>query len=241
MLGYATGVVHPIQGNWNLDGPVDISFADGKWQLHVRESRFHLFVSGEEPADLGTFRNEITSIVQGCMDALGFHLAAPLRTELSSFVIDGNRLMMSTNRWAELTNDPLKSSVSGAELAPFIQAATAEPLARLALADLRTAIEAPDDTPFLAYRAVESVRQWFLADQSEDEGSARVKSWQVMRDTLEIDEVSVRRLAVLARGRRHGGSQSPTGAEREEALRLSRAIVAAFVDHIHRAHPAEAG
>ena len=125
------------------------------------------------------------------------------------------------------------SSVSGVVLGPFIRAATAERLARLALADLRAAIDAPDESLFLSYRAVESVRQWFIEENAEDEGPARTKSWTTMRTALSVDELVTRRLEVLARGRRHGGGVPPTGPEREEAVRLARAVVMAFVTHLH--------
>lgn len=196
------------------------------------ESRFHLFFEGVEPSDWGTFRNEIASIIQGCMDALGFHLAASLRVEVASLVIDGNRLVTSTNGWPQLLGESSGSTVSGADLGPFIQAATAEPLVRLALADLRAAIDAPDETLFLSYRAVESVRQWFLENDAEDEGRARAKSWERMRETLSVDETTTRRLEALARGRRHGGGVPPTAPEREEAPRLARAVVAALIVHL---------
>lgn len=239
MMGYATGVIHPLQGNWNFEQPISASFHDGNWQLHVKQSRFHLFISGERPDDLSTFQNEVISIVQGCVDALGFHLAASLRIELTSLLIDGNHLIISTNGWPALTDDLNRTKVSAQYLEPFVQAAITEPLARLALADLRSAIDTPDDTPFLSYRAVESVRQWFLPAQGEDEGSTRTASWQSMRSALGIEENSLRRLAALAKGRRHGGGKPPTGEEREESLRLSRNIVAAFVQHIHQTQSAQ--
>ena len=109
-----------------------------------------------------------------------------MRVEVNSLVIDGNRLITSTPRWPQLIDAPLKVVVSGLDLAPFIQAATAEPLARLALADLRAAIDAADETLFLSYRAVERVRQWFLEPNVEEDNRVRRESWAKMRNTLSV-------------------------------------------------------
>lgn len=131
----------------------------------------------KSPNDLATFINEVGSIVQGCLDSLGFHLVTPLRAEIMSMIADGNRLIHRTVDWPELLPEPSTRHVAADKLQPFIAAAMDEPLARLALANLWAAIESPDDTGYLAYRAVESVRQWFLVGE-EDDGSAREQSWR---------------------------------------------------------------
>lgn len=233
MLAVATGIVHPLEGSWKFDGPIQAPFPDGRWEIFVNDSRFHVFIDGKEPADLGTFINEVASIVQGCLDSLGYHLATPLRAEVTSMVIDGNKLVYRTSRWAELLSEQSRNSVAEDELQPYVDAVISEPLARLALADLRTAIESPDDTLYLAYRAVESVRQWFLVGEVDDK-PARKASWDRMRSELGIaDDGPTRRLEKLAMSRRHGGATPPTGDERTEAMLLARDIVARFVGHLH--------
>lgn len=232
MLAVVMGTVHPVSHRWLFEKPVQIRFPDGKWMLTFRSSQFHIFIEGQEPNDLATFTNEVGSIVQGCLDSLGFHLATPLRAEIMSMVADGNRLIHRTLDWPELLPDPSTRHVAEDKLQPFIAAAMDEPLARLALADLRAAIESPDDTGYLAYRAVESVRQWFLVGE-EDDGSAREQSWRDMRVALAVDESPLRGLSRLARQRRHGAVASPTESQRKEALLLARDVVARFVAHIN--------
>lgn len=107
--------------------------------------------------------------------------------------------------------DPSIPYVAGNELPPFIAAAIREPLARLAFANLRTAIESPDDTGYLAYRAVESVRQWFLVEPADDQ-SARERS--DMRAALAIDGSRLRCLETLALARRHGAAAPLTEIQR---------------------------
>jgi hypothetical protein len=233
MLAVVMGTVHPVSGGWLFEEPVRIPFHDGKWMLIFKHSQFHVFINGQEPDDLGTFMNEVESIAQGCLDALGFHLATPVRAEITSMVIDGNRLVHRTLRWPDLLPDSSTLHVTEDELRPFVEATIEESLARLALADLRRAIESPDDTAFLAYRAVESVRQWFLVGTADNK-SAREQSWKDMRATLALEESSLRWLEKLALSRRHGAVAPPTASERKEAMLLARDVVARFITHIDR-------
>lgn len=85
--------------------------------------------------------NEVASLVQGCLDTLGFHLAAALRAETRSMVADGVgadglKLAYRMPSWPDLLPEPLAEPfyVAGDKLQPFIAAALGEPLARLALA-----------------------------------------------------------------------------------------------------------
>lgn len=66
------GVVHPQGGGWYFEDPIEIPFDDGHWTILLVASQFRVVVRSEVPNDLATFRNELLSIVQGCLDALGF-------------------------------------------------------------------------------------------------------------------------------------------------------------------------
>ena len=236
MLAVVMGAVHPVSGGWHLEDPVDIQFPDGKWMLSVKHSQFHVFIEDQEPNNLPTFMNEVGSIVQGCLDSLGFHLVSPLRAEIRSMVVDGNMLIQRRPGWPELSpellTDPSIPHITEDKLQPFLAAAMCEPLVRFALADLRVAMESPDDTGYLAYRAVESVRQWFLAGDEEDK-RARTQAWMDMRAALDLDESRLRSLGELARQRRHGGVALITETQRKEALLLARDVVARFIAHIN--------
>jgi hypothetical protein len=228
VIAVVTGVVHPSQGGWYFEEPIRFP----GWMIVINQSQFHVFVEREEPDDLETFLNEVSSMVQGYLDSLGYHLATSLRAEIKSMVVDGTKLVYRTTRWDGLLPDPSKTSVAEEALRPFMVASIEEPLARLALADLRGAIESPDDTVLLTYRAVESVRQWFL-DSDEDDPQARKKSWSAMRSTLGVNEERVQTLSELAKSRRHGGATPSTGEERKEALLIARDVVARFVHHLN--------
>lgn len=132
MLAVVMGTVHPVSYGWLFEKPVQIQFPDGKWMLTFRHSQFHIFSEGQEPNDLATFINEVGSIVQGCLDSLGFHLVTPLGAEIMSMIADGNRLIHRTVDWSELLPEPSTRHVAEDKLQPFIAAAMDEPLARLA-------------------------------------------------------------------------------------------------------------
>lgn len=238
MLAVVMGTVHPVAGGWHLEEPIRITVDGRKWTVILKQSQFHVAIEGQEPDDLPTFMNEVASLVQGCLDALGFHLATALRAETRSMVADGVgadglKLAYRTPSWADLLPEPLAEPfyVAGDKLQPFTTAALGEPLARLALADLRVAIESPDDTAYLAYRAVESVRQWFLVGEQDDD-NARKQSWKDIHAALaleDVDESSFAELRRLARQRRHGAVAPLTENQRKDALLLARDVVARFV------------
>jgi hypothetical protein len=237
----AMGSIHPESG-WYFEEPLEISFPDGTWTVIVRDSQFHVLINGEPPEDVATFRNEVASVVQGFLDSLGFLLAIPLQAEVRSILIGGDPVQLALYRqsWPDLLEDPQSPpQVKAADLELF-NVATVEVLeARAALADLRAALQYPNDTGFYAYRAVESVRQWFVEDDKADKGTAKARSWTAMREALGLDSGQMNRLKQLAAARRHGAVAPPTEAERLEALRIARPAVKAFVDYLTAQRPAE--
>jgi len=205
--------VHPLSGGWHLEQPVELTFPEGRWQISLLSSQFHVLLDSPPIQDFATFSNAVVSVVQGLLDALGFHLTTPLRAEVSSLVTQGNTLVIRTLTWEDLRQEPNSPPhVDGSALRPFFHATASNSFARHALADLRAALEYPDDTAFYAYRAIETVRQSFVRGDN-DTDAARRKSWQALRDALNVDPESLDQARALARPRRHGetGKPSSTG------------------------------
>jgi len=231
---YISGGVHPLPGGWHLEEPVEITFPDGRWQISLQGSQFHVLLDSPPIQDLATFLNEVLSVVQGVLDALGFHLAVALRAEASSFVTQGNTLVLRRPTWEDLRQAPNSPPyVDDSTLSPFVHASASNSFARLALADLRAALEYPDDTAFYSYRAIETVRQSFLSGSTDTETERR-KSWQTMRETLSLDRHSLDQVRDLAMPRRHGGAErpGPSEAQRLQVLRVARHVVSRFVSHL---------
>jgi hypothetical protein len=169
------------------------------------------------------------SVVQGVLDALGFSLAASLKAEVSAILSNGNTLVTRTVSWPELRSNPEDSlRVPEPELAPFVRAAMLNLHARHALADLRAALDYPDDTAFYSYRAVETIRQAFVVGDG-DSDAARKESWVALRNALKVERESLDRVGLLARTRRHGEATNLTEEERLQALAVARGVVQRFV------------
>jgi hypothetical protein len=133
----AVGSIHPESGGWYFEEPLQVPFHDGDWTVVIHDSQFHVAVSGQQPTDVATFRNELTSIVQGCLDSLGFLLAVPLQAEVRSMVMQGEdgqiQLVLRRHGWLELLDRqpelPLRAEAS--DLQPLVAAAVQEPPAPL--------------------------------------------------------------------------------------------------------------
>lgn len=239
----ATGTIHPEGRSWQFDDPQPMTFDDGAWTVSIRDSKFQVVAVGRPPTDLETFRNEIVSIVQGCLDSLGFLLAVPLQAEIRTISVQRSdsevvQLGWCREEWPTLLGEDLSwpPRVEGDHLQPLIAVAVAEPLARLALADLRAALQYPDDSLFYAYRAIESVRQWFQED-GQISNRARDQAWEAMRDVLQLsrDPVDdpIDQLAKWSVSRRHGELAPPTEDQRKEALLTARRAVRSFIDYLN--------
>jgi hypothetical protein len=242
MQAIATGIVHPMKLGWMIERPVSFVM-NGVLDCRVviRQSHFNVIIRGERTEDLGTLLNQVGELVQACLDSLGFWLATPLRIELPSMIIDGNDVVLKDGRWAELLPEGERENpayyVAPERLGPLVDAAINEPLVRLALADLRTAIDSPGETVALAYRAIESIRQWFLPSTEPDSGAARKRSWEDLKTELDIREDEIRPLQKLATSRRHGESTLLPEEDRLQALRLARRVVEQFLAHRTSAQP----
>ena len=135
----AVGSIHPESGAWYFEEPLQLPFHDGDWTVVIHDSQFHVIVSGQQPTNVASFRNELTSIVQGCLDSLGFLFAVPLQAEVRSIVMQGEndqvQLALRRHGWPELLDGqpelPLRAEAS--DLQPLVAATVQVPLARLAL------------------------------------------------------------------------------------------------------------
>ena len=231
MHAVVSGVIHPSPGAWHFEEPIELDFPDGHWTIIVVNSQFHAIIDGAEPADLGDFMNEVGAIVQGCIDALSFRIATALRAEISVMIVDGNRIVVRSPTWPQLLPEGASSQVSAEQLDPVVKEAMNHPLVRFALADIRMAMQSPDDTEFHAFRAIESVRQHFLGSEP-DEGAARKRSWIKMREDLQLEQGPIDALTRRAIPRRHGEVSLISGDERLSAILTARAVVEKFVAHL---------
>lgn len=229
------GTVHPSGDGLSYDEPIQVDYGDDGWiQIVIHHGHFQALVTMPDVQDdPQSFLNHLTSVVQGSLDALGFHLGLGVTVEIDGgFIAPNTSVLTMRHRWPEAVGrswgDPLR--VEAETLGPFIRAAVEAPLVRFALADVRLALRNAEDTAFYAYRACESIRQWFQAVEPTTEN--RSVGWRRLRETLHIEEADLLVLAELAKARRHGDGATISESDRLKCIAIAREVVARFVSHL---------
>jgi hypothetical protein len=149
--------------------------------LTVIASYFSLLVTVEQPtADMGTFKNEIMSIVLGIFDAIGYHLGRAIAARVTTVLdLSTNQMVPFDEHIAELANTVAERPVT---VEKVISLTCGSVTLMDALHNLREAILQPRDTGFACYRAVENILQDF---READEDNKR--AWERLRESLRID------------------------------------------------------
>jgi len=106
-----------------------------------------------------------------------------------------------------------------------------------AFADLREAIRSPKDTGFFCYRAIESLRQFFVVELNAPDK----QSWEVLRTALQIDRPTIDYVKTFADSARHGAGAAISDGERAEVFKKTWSIVGQFVEFAKRGYRALEG
>lgn len=223
------GIVHPQSGSWYFDGPIELTRDGAAVTITIMNSTFRASVRTQAIADLDSLWNQTASDVRTALDSLSYLRAAPINIELVGGTMDDRAHIGIALAWDALAANA-EGHFDGSTTGPVLKAAYADAQVRHALADLRMALEYVDDTGFYCYRAIESIRQCYIAEGQGDEGSARRMSWSRMRDELSIERSEIDVVTDLAKPRRHGQHSAISSDERFEALALARRIVRAYID-----------
>lgn len=226
-----TGDVHPRAGGWYFDSAIKVTRDDEEIQIMVRNATFvmRVITPGEGKTDDEWFIQlwqRASVALRGALDSLGLFQGAALNIELTAGSVDNNAVVFQ---------DPSKpdfalvqaARVESEKLEPLIWHSFENRHLRHALADVRQALVLDDDASFYCYRAIESLRQHYLAG-AEDDGAARRQSWEDLRNTLNVTETEIEPIKLAARSRRHGGSQSTDYAARSKQVIWTRDLIEKF-------------
>jgi hypothetical protein len=225
------GVVHPEGAGWSFEKPIERNFDGETWTMVLTHSQFRVIVAPAPPLEVNTFKNEALEFVRGSLDALGFHIGAVLTPEITGGFIAPNQILIIDPLWRDVSQGEGGITPASA-LEPFVKASIENHSVRLALADLNSARDRPEDAPFYAYRAVECVRHHF------DEGSRdRKAAWERMRNELGQEENELRWLKDHADTRRHGGVVEVDATTRLRAIRIANEVVKALVAYLRSSGP----
>ena len=230
------GVIHPQSGRWYFDTPITVHRGTERIVIAVHSSVFNVEVAAPDDVPIDAkWANEVWNSAEtwlrAALDALGYHLAASLEVQMLSGTVDDGTIIGNLTSLPALATVPT-DRVEGETVGRYVRAAVRDPHVRHALADLRSAIQYPDDTAFYAYRSVESIRQCYLRDSAPDDGAARKASWESLRSALGVTHDELKELADAAKSRRHGGDGLLDTDKRMAFLALARRVVASYVDQL---------
>lgn len=96
------------------------------------------------------------------------------------------------------------------------------------LANLREAIRVPKDTGFFCYRALKSLRQFFIHEKG---ASDKESSWEMFRSELNVDRADIDGVKALADPVRHGAGVGISDAQRAKTFMLVWAIIIKYIKY----------
>jgi hypothetical protein len=205
--------------------------------MNISASQITVMVQTDSNDSVLEIKNRVNRQARNLADALGHVTAAALDVGILTCIDpQGNHYVFNTVFDGLLKDDP-KSEASHRVFNALITHAGRSQFVRMALSDLRNAIREPLDTCANCYRAVESIRQEYLGEES-DSGQARKQSWIRLREATGIEETELRWLEERAIPRRHGTPVDVTHVDRERALRIARHVVE---EHCLAQEPGEPG
>jgi hypothetical protein len=186
------------------------------------------FVCANQGPNVYTLKNYVEDVIRVALDALGYTLGCGYDLEVTQMI-------------DSMGNPPVVFGVGVPiiERAAGEEAVTFDLIVRLfndtrggylqhCLADLREAIRVPKDTGFFCYRAIESLKQFFLIEgRAKDEKEA----WEMLRSELEVERSALDTIKVLADPARHGNSQSVSDAQRAAAFTTTWDVVNKFLKY----------
>gem|GEM_PF-4716374 len=222
---------------------------DDRWRallkLHIQRSQ--LVIEAEvkgEPPDVMTLRNEVVDAARAITDFFAFSRGQWVDLHIESVLTPSGELMLFDGKvpvlWDTSDTRPLPQLVSEedsddglrrlsfnpGQLGSVISAC--EPFLRHALADLREAIGMrATDTPFYCYRALESLRQFFMSKKGLDRKD-REAAWKAMHEELRTSRNFIADIEKRAISVRHGAPLPITDAERAECLLRTWTVVYRF-------------
>jgi hypothetical protein len=206
-----------------VEGHDDLSI-----QLHVNSSCVVVETRGGATLPDATLKESIRGLVASFVDCLGFVRGCGYEVEMTSVGGDTQAAVFGVHM-GEGDDDASVVNVKASALITLLlhdSTGSLIPLRR-AFADYRRAILEPSDTPFHAFRAVESLTYFF--DRNPRRGMPRLCS------SLGIEEDWIRQNLEIPAGEiRHGKARDVDEAARLSSLSCARKVLGLFVTFVER-------
>ncbi len=175
--------------------------------------------------DIFTVRNYVTAQARMVLDVIGFLNGYYLFADIQMAILSMGRQVGFDTRFPALQATVSKRPFEFESLLTMCQD---EPL-RMALADVRSAMEAAVETGFFCYRAVETLMQSFKVGSDND-----ATGWKKMHLALHSSRAYIdQTLKSHADVRRHGSVTFITSPERDLCLLTTAAIIDRYTQYLN--------
>jgi len=228
-----TGVVHPERANVNVSPiPLEVKNPDGtlicRNTVVIGCSQITAVVETPDAIqDIATLKNHVADSIRTIVDIVGYMFGCGYEVEIRQVIepVTGISSVFGVNvpvldQYGEKHGVRLQAffALLADERGRYLQRA---------LGDLRDAIGSARDTAFFCYRAIESLRQFYVVVRGAKD---KAESWELLRTELNVSKSDIDEIKRLADPVRHGENIFISDSERANALVKSWDIVKRFVD-----------
>ena len=227
-----SGIIYPERAEINLPTiPIRMNAVDAgiSGTVIVTSSSSQLsaiFESSSEVNDVFTLKNYVADVVRVIVDGYGYLSGCGYDVEIVKLVLTGGP-------------EPIMFGVdipvlrpSGTDISvPFTQlmrvfADERSLYVQRSLGDFREAIRSPKDTAFFCYRALESLRQYFVVEEHIPSDKT---SWERLRQALAVERATIDYVKTFADPLRHGAGKSISDSERADLFIKTKSIIDRFI------------
>lgn len=201
----------------------------GKATISIKSSQILVLVDLTNAADdLYTLRNHVASSCYMVTDVLAYAMGTAYDIELTAVATPSDDHVVfgvgvpAVRKLA--SNHDLDTRVT--EIMNEAYSTQAVHLLKLCMTDFRRAMQGPVDAGFFCYRAIESIRQYFL------EGDDHNRSWEKLREELRVEKNDLMFVKEFADPRRHGDTIEISDEDRAEVYKITWEAIDNFIDHI---------
>lgn len=186
-----------------------------------------VFTSQNQVSDFYTLKNHVADAVHVAVDAFGYVTGRGYDVELVQLIPAESVVPIVFGVGIPaLEDNSADPAARFTDLIRLFQDPRGSYLQRC-FADLREAIRSPRDTGFFCFRAIESLRQFFVL---EVKAKSDKESWEMFRTVLAVDRSAIDYVKEFADPARHGAAKPISDTERAEVFRRTWAIVGHFVE-----------
>lgn len=178
--------------------------------------------------NLFDLKNSVDAIARMHLDILGYTKGWSLDLEITqAYIVDTNKTVVFGINIPSLE---LRGNQSFENILPIFQDERSDYLRRC-FADLRQAMKMPADTGELCFRAIETLRKFFIEKHNLDDTSKSdtKKSWELLRQELEVERQTIDSIMPFAVDVRHGGTRTISGVERDQIFASTWDIVDKYI------------